>query len=206
MPNVTQLRQWTGEPFFNPDAAWLSDVFHHAPDRSRAALAQWSEARDGGGMAGPSLYMGSRRGEVLFWAYCRLRHRTGKFDPALYAALTASVWIEGKGEHACREFGICEPSEMLDALTPFALSSVIMSKSDLAAHDALPDFVTLYRGGTGPADVLALGSSWTVHRTIADRFATRRPNGIVIDRTFRKADLIAFFDGRDEGEAVVRIG
>ena len=197
-PTVKQLQLWTREPFFAVDQGWLNDAF--SVDRAGEALVRWQAGRV---KSDPGLWMGSRQGHVLFWEVARLRFRWGNFDSALFAALTASVWTEGKREHACREFGVCEPEEMVDAMSPYALSPVLMTDADLDAYSALPETITVYRGGTGPEDVLAKGSSWTLERTVAEWCADHRPDGIVIERQVRKDSLVALFTDRSEHEAVL---
>lgn len=198
-PTVKSLRRWTREPYFAVDQSWLKDAFSR--DRAGEALARWQAAA---AKLDPGLNMGSRQGLVLFWEACRLRFQMEDFDPALYAAITASVWVEGKREHACREFGLCEPEELLEVIAPFALSPVIMSDDEIAAHTALPEVITIFRGGTGPDDVLAQGTSWTIDRAQAVWFAENRPSGMLIKRNIPKSEIVAFFPDRGEGEVVIR--
>ena len=197
-PTLKQLQRRTREPFFAVDQAWLNDAF--STDRAREALIRWQASRV---KSDPGLWMASRQGHVLFWEACRLRFQGGNFDPALYAALTASVWTEGKREHGCRELGVCEPEEMVAAMAPYALSPVLMTDADLEAYAALPETVTVYRGGTGPEDVLAKGTSWALERSVAEWFAEHRPEGVVIERQVRKDSLVALFTDRSECEAVI---
>lgn len=197
-PTVKHLRRWTREPFFNVDQHWLNEAF--STDRAGEALARWQAGRTKPDLG---LWMGGRQGHVLFWEACRLRFKDGNFDPALYAALTASVWTEGKREHASRELGVCEPEEMVEAMAPFALSPVLMTDADLAAYAALPETITVYRGGTGPEEALANGTSWALERAVAEWFAEHRPEGIVIERQVRKDSLVALFTDRSEHEAVI---
>lgn len=196
-PTTAFLRRWTGEPHLALDQGWLNDAFGGDPSR---ALQRWQASR---GEPDAGLGMGSRRGLVGFWEACRLRHRSTGFDPALYAAITAAVWVEGKRDHACREFQVCEPGELVEAMRPFALSSVLMSDNELAAFCDLPDPVLAYRGGCGPE--LAKGHSWSLRQDVAQWFADAASSGMVVSALLPKSSVVAFFSDRAEGELVVAL-
>ena len=80
----------------------------------------------------------------------------------------------------------------------------LMDEEERAAHQALEDTVTVYRGVTpyNAKNIRAL--SWTLDRKTADRFAHRfGEDGTVYEAQIRKEHILALFTGRNESEAIV---
>ena len=80
----------------------------------------------------------------------------------------------------------------------------LMDEEERAAHQALEDTVTVYRGVTpyNAKNVRAL--SWTLDRKTADWFAHRfGEEGTVYEAQIRKEHILALFTGRNESEAIV---
>lgn len=80
----------------------------------------------------------------------------------------------------------------------------LMDEEERAAHQALEDTVTVYRGVTpyNAKNIRAL--SWTLDRKTADRFAHRfGEDGTVYEAQIRKEHILALFTGRNESEVIV---
>ena len=80
----------------------------------------------------------------------------------------------------------------------------LMDEEERAAHQALEDTVTVYRGVTpyNAKNIRAL--SWTLDRKTADWFAHRfGEEGTVYEAQIRKEHILALFTGRNESEVIV---
>ena len=80
----------------------------------------------------------------------------------------------------------------------------LMDEEERAAHQALEDTVTVYRGVTpyNAKNISAL--SWTLDRKTADWFAHRfGEEGTVYEAQIRKEHILALFTGRNESEVIV---
>ena len=80
----------------------------------------------------------------------------------------------------------------------------LMDEEERAAHQALEDTVTVYRGVThyNAKNIRAL--SWTLDRKTADWFAHRfGEEGTVYEAQIRKEHILALFTGRSESEVIV---
>ena len=80
----------------------------------------------------------------------------------------------------------------------------LMDDEERAAHQALEDTVTVYRGVTpyNAKNIRAL--SWTLDRKTADWFAHRfGEEGTVYEAQIRKEHILALFNGRNESEVIV---
>lgn len=80
----------------------------------------------------------------------------------------------------------------------------LMDEEERAAHQALEDTVTVYRGVT-PYNAKNIRTlSWTLDRKTADWFAHRfGEEGTVYEAQIRKKHILALFTGRNESEVVV---
>jgi hypothetical protein len=77
-----------------------------------------------------------------------------------------------------------------------------MDSEELKILDNLPKSVTIYRGCQ--KDVNENGISWTLDKDRAEWFATRfKQEGLVLEKTILKRDIIAVFTGRSESEVVI---
>jgi hypothetical protein len=78
----------------------------------------------------------------------------------------------------------------------------LMDSEELKILDNLPKSVTIYRGCQ--KDVNENGISWTLDKDRAEWFATRfKQEGLVLEKTILKRDIIAVFTGRSESEVVI---
>ena len=80
----------------------------------------------------------------------------------------------------------------------------LMDEEERAAHQAMEDTVTVYRGVTpyNAKNIRAL--SWTLDRKTADWFAHRfGEEGTVYEAQIRKEHILALFTGRNESEVIV---
>ena len=81
----------------------------------------------------------------------------------------------------------------------------LMTAEEQAAHAALPETVTVYRGAVAGRN--EAGLSWTLDRAKAAWFSGRRMEGkgrpVVLTGTVAKADVLAFFQDRGEDEVLV---
>ena len=151
---------------------------------------------------------GSRSGLVELFELARQAHDEEN-EHLVFACLCAWIWTEGKQTTVLAEYGLdCQPQDLLRVISWFALSGTIMSNQDLAAHKSLDEVVTVWRGGSQPAHELKMGHSWSTDRSIAQWFAQRSSDNtgrppVVIRRRVNKSELIAYFTGRDEAEAVL---
>lgn len=80
----------------------------------------------------------------------------------------------------------------------------VMGAPDRRAYDALPEFLTCYRGCK--EEHHAYGYSWTIDREKAEWFARRRIGaGIVAKTQVHKSVVLAYFSDRKESEVVLDI-
>ncbi len=80
----------------------------------------------------------------------------------------------------------------------------LMDEEERAAHQAMEDTVTVYRGVTpyNAKNIRAL--SWTLDRKTADWFAHRfGEEGTVYEAQIQKEHILALFTGRNESEVIV---
>lgn len=92
------------------------------------------------------------------------------------------------------------------------MSAILDSKTDedrektAQAVSALPDIVTIYRGGNTASADYHEAYSWTLDINVANFFASRRGShtGYIVGATVKKSDIIdAFLDDRSEEEIIV---
>ena len=83
-----------------------------------------------------------------------------------------------------------------------AYRNYLMDWDEQMALDSLADTVTIYRGCQKGLN--ENGISWTLKRDKAEWFATRfKQEGVVLEKTISKRDIIAVFTGRNEFEVVI---
>lgn len=63
--------------------------------------------------------------------------------------------------------------------------------------------ITVYRGGSGPAEYLCGGPSWSTSREIAESFAAKFPDGIVVEGRIGRAAILMSFLSEAESELVI---
>jgi hypothetical protein len=80
---------------------------------------------------------------------------------------------------------------------------LMMDATELAAFDALPEKVTIYRG-CGPDNII--GCSWTADRDIAMQFPFlnryKQDEPLLVTATVRKHRIVALKNDRDESEVI----
>ncbi len=82
--------------------------------------------------------------------------------------------------------------------------AVVMDKDEIAAYNALPEVITIYRGIIEKKAVNVKGMSWTTKLETARWFAKRFGKcGIVYSATIEKRYVCAYFLRRNEFETVV---
>jgi hypothetical protein len=80
----------------------------------------------------------------------------------------------------------------------------VMSAPDRRVYDALPKFVTIYRGCE--SEDYVCGYSWTLDRERAEWFARRfSSGGVVAKAEVHKSVILAYFSERNESEIVVDV-
>lgn len=109
-----------------------------------------------------------------------------------FASILNVAWVSGVAkdiEEAFRWFESCKPDEL-------------MSESELAVFNNIPNEITLYRGvKKGLRDD---GLSWTDDISIAEWFVTRHgDHGHVLKMIAKKEEILAYFDSRQEREYIV---
>ena len=83
------------------------------------------------------------------------------------------------------------------------LRPLAMSEQERMAIELMPQSITVYRGSSHSEEAARNGLSWTINRDRAVWFANRfTKNGYLATGQLNKADIWAFFDGRDEYEVV----
>ena len=82
---------------------------------------------------------------------------------------------------------------------------LVMNKEDLETFNALPDEFAIYRGTNRSEDEDTDSLSWTIDREKAQWFANRlnHDNPKVLERTIKKEEVLAFYNGRGESEIIV---
>ena len=86
-------------------------------------------------------------------------------------------------------------------------SKSLMIAEERKVLDALPDEIEIYRG-VRKGSKKAKGMSWTTDKTVAEwfskRFSKGHDTGDIYKAVIRKSDVLAFFQGRNEQEIVVK--
>lgn len=80
----------------------------------------------------------------------------------------------------------------------------LMGQENYEAYENLPDTFVVYRGLQENAQ--EDGLSWTLSKDVAEWFASRfENNGEIIEKTVHKAEVIAYFNDREEEEIILDI-
>jgi hypothetical protein len=77
----------------------------------------------------------------------------------------------------------------------------MMKKKDRKSWRSLPRVFTAYRASRKGEDISRM-ISWTIDKSIADKFAKTWVRNVV-SKTFKKTEVIAYFDRRGEKEILV---
>lgn len=125
-----------------------------------------------------------------------LEHVPSDIPPSEYWPIVSSVWTDSEN--------IWQNVDVWMDLwaAPYHSPELIMDEDEMAAFNALPELITVYRG---TQKGLPLGLSWTTDRERAEWFANRfgRDDPVVTEGTVNKGDVLAYFLGRGESEIVV---
>lgn len=116
-------------------------------------------------------------------------------EDADYWKLLSSIWTDT--ENSWQNF------QMWNALlrSPRPERHNLMDEEELNHLASLPNEVVVYRGCV--AGVNENGLSWTLDKTKAEFFANRfSKNGIVLEKTINKDEIVAVFLGRNESEVI----
>ncbi len=122
--------------------------------------------------------------------------RSGMKDPH---ELIASVWIDSENiwQHK---------SEWLLIWKDLANPHLVMDANERTVFDYMPETLTIFRGIRHRTHWLK-GLSWTRDKEravwFAHRLATKKNRPVVVEAKVNKADVLAFFNGRNEEEIVV---
>lgn len=100
---------------------------------------------------------------------------------------------------------VCGASQAMAMLELFAFRrEMIWDYEYVPYYERLPDRVEIFRGGAGsPEDVLK-GFSWSLWPEVAEQFAARSANGIVLKAEVAKEDVLLI--SCTEWEVVPRLG
>jgi hypothetical protein len=191
------MRDECGEPCLSIERSQLEQYFSTEPCDVAWLRDFWS---------GKVWSWGSRKGRVGFFLVALEEWDWERLADEQFASAAAQIWQEGKRSSAIVEFGLAEEDAAADRLAAimarFRGSPLIMSDADLAALDALPPRLYVWRGGAGEDADIQRGHSWTTDRQVAEKFAAWT-NGKVVRRRIRKSQVIAYFTERDEHEVVL---
>lgn len=105
-----------------------------------------------------------------------------------------SCYTQGSGVLS-NELGADLVLQTFRSLAP--LFSVLADVEDSLVWQSLPGKFVVYRGGTGPAENLVRGYSWTRSAQIASSFAAEE-NGLVLTTTVSRRHLLACFAFQEE--------
>lgn len=110
------------------------------------------------------------------------------------------VWISVENINNNVNVSQMEILKMLRKCNP----KYLMGQENYEVYEKLPDTFTVYRGLQENAQ--KDGLSWTLSKDVAEWFAGRFENdGEIIEKTVHKAEVIAYFNDRDEEEIVLDI-
>lgn len=125
-------------------------------------------------------------------------------DSRSYWWCLAYVWMETENHHQLQKV---IPRAWFQSGHGEPILTALMTPDELRVYNALPDEpITVYRGYTYPE--AKRGWSWSFSPAVARRFALafasispHEPK--IIEGQVTKRDIMAFFDGRNEREAVI---
>lgn len=227
-PSLSQIRKFIGQPTLNLPAAFLEKFFH--PQRSDEAIRELRSlyGRNIGAVVPGMDVLQITANETFdtarlpfwisrlaFWDFCRRRTPWG-CHPAHLAALAGLTWRHNRITKDLfdlnREWGGSgSASELAASMWPYRQSSLIMKPAELAGLNALPQRLTLYRGGYCDEDELCKGVSWTDSAEVAGFYSSPvdwligKPDeqGNVIQREFDRDDIVALMFFRSTRETIV---
>src|SRR6266567_9119101 len=147
------------------------------------------------------------RAELLAWAWY-YRHRIGRRP---FSRLLADSWNRPKVGSLVTSWGAWGQRRVL-AMFEHAIPEYLMDREDLEVFHSLPHEIRVWRGCSGirPGRV-RYGMSWSRDREKAIWFANRSRFSdldypIVLEATVRRPNVLAYFNGREEQEIVVKPG
>jgi len=114
-----------------------------------------------------------------------------KLSDAAYWQTLASIWTSTEYIHTNHDIWY----ELLN--DPRGRRSAMMDKEEKAEFKKLPKDIVIYRGGS------AKGWSWTLDEQVAEWFAKRFDQGLVIHKQIvKKSEVIALLNHRSEHEII----
>lgn len=110
------------------------------------------------------------------------------------------VWISVENINNNVNVSQMEILKMLRKCNP----KYLMGQENYEVYENLPDTFVVYRGLQENAQ--EDGLSWTLSKDVAEWFASRfENNGEIIEKTVHKAEVIAYFNDREEEEIILDI-
>lgn len=130
---------------------------------------------------------------LVFFKYIR-----EYLDPEDYATELREAWLTTEFPNADPNLTLAEKVRYFRKADP----KLLMSKSDYARFQSLPDEIIVFRGVNKKGSYKGL--SWTTDKERAEWFASRWEwNSAVYKATIAKSDVLAYFGERSEEEIVL---
>ncbi len=128
------------------------------------------------------------------WNYldCFLANHDRIQDDSNYWQMLAAIWIVSGNNYRLDEW-------IRLFRSPRRNRHKIMKGKDRRTFDALPPIVTAYRA-SNPEEDLERMIAWTIDRSVLVKFGHGRQ---IVERRFQKAQILAYFDRRQEREIIV---
>lgn len=121
-----------------------------------------------------------------------------KLSDTQYWSLLSDIWTDTENQWQ----GIDKWKQLLSSNRPSR--HYLMTEDEFNHLQSLPDEVTIYRGCQ--AGVNENGLSWTLDKKKAEFFANRfSKDGIILERTISKNDIVAVLTGRGESEVICEV-
>ena len=121
-----------------------------------------------------------------------------KLSDTQYWSLLSDIWTDTENQWQ----GIDKWKQLLSSNRPSR--HYLMTEDEFNHLQSLPDQVTIYRGCQ--AGVNENGLSWTLDKKKAEFFANRfSKDGIILERTISKNDIVAVLTGRGESEVICEV-
>ena len=121
-----------------------------------------------------------------------------KLSDTQYWSLLSDIWTDTENQWQ----GIDKWKQLLSSNRPSR--HYLMTEDEFNHLQSLPDEVTIYRGCQ--AGVNENGLSWTLDKKKSEFFANRfSKDGIILERTISKNDIVAVLTGRGESEVICEV-
>jgi len=121
-----------------------------------------------------------------------------RFSDEQYWSTLADVWTDTENAWQYRKRWV----KLYQSKRP--ARHALMDADEYTKYQSLPAIVTIYRGCQ--EGINENGLSWTLDKSKAQWFATRfAKEGIVIEKSIPKEQIIAYYSGRGEEEVIVEV-